>query len=68
MDIAKLDRVHFKEFGDFSLNYEVVYYLDSRDYNVYMDTQQQINFALKEQFEKEKIVFAYPTQTIFIKK
>jgi len=65
---AELDRVHFKEFGDFSLNFEVVYYLDSREYNVYMDTQQEINLGIKEVFEKEKIEFAYPTQTVFVNK
>jgi len=64
--LAELDRIHFKEFGDFSLNFEVVYYVLSPDYNDFMDTQQTINFALKEAFAKEKIEFAYPTQTIFI--
>lgn len=66
--LAKLNRVHFKKFGDFSLNYEVVYYLDSSDYNDYMDTQQSINLELVEKFQKEKIDFAFPTQTIHIKK
>jgi small-conductance mechanosensitive channel len=66
--IAELNRVHFKEFGDFSLNFEVVYYVNVSDYNVYMDTQQEINFKLKEIFEKENIVFAFPTQTIFVNK
>jgi small-conductance mechanosensitive channel len=65
---ADLDRVHFKNFGDFSLNFEVVYYVKSRDYIVYMDTQQNINFAIKEAFEKEKIEMAFPTQTIFVEK
>lgn len=66
--LAELDRVHFKKFGDFSLNFEVVYYITSPDYNDYMNTQQSINFALKEVFEREGIEFAYPTQTIFVKK
>jgi len=65
---ARLDRIHFKEFGDFSLNYEVVYYVKSPDYNTYMDIQQEINFKIKEAFEKEKINFAFPTQTIFLDK
>lgn len=63
---SKLDRVHFKAFGDFSLNFEVVYYVDSGDYNKYMDMQQMVNFALKDRFEKERIEFAYPTQTILL--
>lgn len=66
--LAQLDRVHFKEFGDFSLNFEVVYYIASPDYSDYMNTQQSINLGIKEAFEKEGIEFAYPTQTLFIKK
>jgi len=68
IELAEVDRVHFKEFGDFSLNFEVVYYLNSSDYNKYMDTQQSINFALKEKLEEEDVGFAYPTQTIFLNK
>lgn len=66
--VDRLDRVHFREFGDFSLNFEVVYYVKSDDYAKYMDTQQEINFAIKEAFEKEGIEMAFPTQTIFLNK
>ncbi len=68
IEIAELDRVHFKSFGDFSLIFEVVYYLKSTDYKDYMDVQQKINLTLKQEFEKQGIVFAYPTQTIFLNK
>jgi len=68
IELADIDRVHFKQFGDFSLNFEIVYYLNSSDYNEYMDVQQEINFAIKEIFEKESIEMAYPTQTIFVNK
>ena len=66
--VDKLDRVHFTEFGDFSLNFEVVYYLNTKDYTKYRDTQQAINFAIKEAFEKEGIEMAFPTQTIYLYK
>src|SRR5216684_253479 len=36
---ARFDRAHFKEYRDFALNFEVVYFVDSPDYNLYMDTQ-----------------------------
>jgi small-conductance mechanosensitive channel len=67
-ELAELNRVHFKSFGDFSLVYEVVYFMLVPDYNKYMDTQQEINLALKREFEREKIEFAYPTQTIYYSK
>ena len=62
------DRAHFSEYGDFNLVIEIVYYVMGPDYNKYMDTQQQINFAIKEAFEKEGIEFAYPTQTLYVNK
>jgi len=65
---VKYDRAHFKAFGDFSLDIEIVYYVFGGDYNKYMDIQQQINLALVEAFAKENIEFAYPTQTLFVNK
>jgi small-conductance mechanosensitive channel len=62
------DRAHFASYGDFSLNFEVVYYVMSPDYNIYMDRQQEINLSIFEAFEKENIEFAYPTQTIVFNK
>ncbi|MCM8763233.1 MAG: mechanosensitive ion channel [Candidatus Omnitrophica bacterium] len=65
---AVFERAHFFSYGDFSLIFEVVYYVIGADYNKYMDVQQKINFAIKEEFEKRKIEFAYPTQTILVNK
>ncbi len=62
------DRAHFFSYGDFSLVFEVVYYIIGRDYNKYMDIQQEINFKIKEEFEKHGIEFAYPTQTLYLNK
>jgi small-conductance mechanosensitive channel len=63
---TRFDRTHFKAYGDSSLDFEVVYYVLDRDYNVYMDKQQAINFALFRRFETEGIEFAYPTRTLFV--
>ncbi|MDD4893739.1 MAG: mechanosensitive ion channel family protein [Candidatus Omnitrophica bacterium] len=65
---AAFDRAHFFSYGDFSLIFEVVYFVSSSDYNKYMDIQQEINFAIKEEFEKRGVEFAYPTQTLFVSK
>jgi small-conductance mechanosensitive channel len=65
---ARFDRAHFKEFGDSSLNFEVVYWVKVPDYNVYMDIQQAFNLELYRRFAEEGIEFAYPTQTLFVQK
>ncbi len=63
---ARFDRAHFKAYGDFSLNFEFVYYVKKPDYNVYMDVQQEVNLAIYRRFEEEGIEFAYPTQTLYV--
>ncbi len=68
VELAELDRAHFKKFGESSLDFEVVYYIKSPDYKAYMDTQEQLNLQIKEKFEKEKIEFAYPTRTVYTSK
>lgn len=65
-EAARFDRAHFKAYGDFSLNFEFVYYVKSPDYNAYMDVQQEINLIIYRRFDEEKIEFAYPTQTLFV--
>ena len=40
---TRFGRVHFKEYGDFSLRFEIVYHMLTDDYTVFMDTQQAIN-------------------------
>ena len=65
---ALFDRAHFFSYGDFSLIFEIVYYIIGADYNKYMDVQHEINIAIKEEFEKRGIEFAYPTQTLYINK
>jgi small-conductance mechanosensitive channel len=65
-DQIRFDRAHFKAYGDFSLNFEVVYYVLVPEYNVYMDIQQSINLALYKKFSEEGVDFAYPTQTLYI--
>ena len=68
IELTEFERAHLTGFGDFSLNFEVVYYMKTSDYNKYMDTQQKINFGIIEAFEKEDIVMPFPTQTILLQK
>jgi small-conductance mechanosensitive channel len=65
--LVTFDRAHFSAYKDWSLRFEVVYYVLSADFNVYMDVQQSINLKIYEAFENEKISFAFPTQTMVVR-
>ena len=65
---TRFDRTHFVKFGDYSLDFEVVFYVLSADYNRYMDIQQTINLELFQTFAKEGVEFAYPTYSLRLPK
>ncbi len=57
-------RAHFANFGAYSLNFEVVYFVLSGDYDRYMEINQRINLAIKDGFERLGVVFALPTSMV----
>ncbi|MCX6666908.1 MAG: mechanosensitive ion channel family protein [Euryarchaeota archaeon] len=61
-DKSEFDMIHFTEFGNLGLNFQVVYYIKTGDYNKYLDVQQDINFAIMEAFDKEGIQMGYQTK------
>ena len=63
---ARFDRAHFSSYGDFSLNYEIVYFVLSPLFEDYMDMQQRINLEIFKRFSEEGIEFAYPTRKVFL--
>lgn len=65
---GEFDRVHFTTFGDSALGFTVAYYVNSSDYVDFLNVQEAFNLNLMEVFEREGIEFAYPTQTLYIKK
>ncbi|HYX32424.1 MAG TPA: mechanosensitive ion channel family protein [Oligoflexus sp.] len=66
MNECKFDRAHFTKFAESSLDFEVVYTMQTPDYTIYMDTQQSINLALFERFAQENIDFAFPSRTVIL--
>jgi small-conductance mechanosensitive channel len=64
---AEFVRAHFTEYGDFSLKFQIVYFVNSSDYTEYLNIQEQINIRIKEAFEKEAIEMALPTSTVYLK-
>lgn len=63
---ARFDRAHFQKFGSFSLDFEIIYWVESADYALYMKIQQAVNLEIFRRFAEEGIEFAYPTQTLFV--
>jgi small-conductance mechanosensitive channel len=60
------NRCHFTEFADSSLNFELVYYIDTRDYTIALNAQQEINLNILKAFAERGVEIAFPTQTIYL--
>jgi small-conductance mechanosensitive channel len=53
--MTTVDRAHFSNYGDWSLRFEVVYFVNHPDFNKYMDIQQEINIKVYEELTKNEI-------------
>lgn len=65
---TRFERAHFSRFSASSLDFEIVYWVESAEYKTFMDIQQNINLAICHKFAELGIEFAYPTQTVLINK
>lgn len=63
---VRFDRCHFFRFGNSSLDFEAVYYINSPDYNAHMDAQQSVHLSIIRAFREQGIEFAFPSQTVYV--
>jgi small-conductance mechanosensitive channel len=65
-DLTRFERAHFKGFGTASLDFEVVYWILTPDYNAFMDRQQAVNLGLLRAFEGAGIHLASPAPRVVV--
>jgi len=68
VDHADFGRAHFKAFEDSGLRFSIIYYIDTRKFATFIEARSEINMAIKQVFEKEKITIPFPTQTVHIRR
>jgi MscS family membrane protein len=61
-------KVRFTEFGSSSLDIMVQYFVDTMDWDVYLNVKQEINFKIMEIVKKHNSAFAFPTTTVYLHK
>jgi MscS family membrane protein len=67
-DSEKPPRVYFSDFNDWSLNIYMSYWVKPADYWVYHEVNERVNLEIMKRFEAEEIDFAFPSQTLYVKK
>jgi small-conductance mechanosensitive channel len=58
------ERAHFFSWGQWSLDFEIVYHYRSPDYILHMDAQQDIFLDIYRRFQREGIEFAQPLSIV----
>jgi small-conductance mechanosensitive channel len=61
------DRAHFSGMAASSLNFDVVYWVETADFVRYADIQQEIYLQVMDRFAALDIEFAFPTQTLLVR-
>ncbi|MHC4095469.1 MAG: mechanosensitive ion channel family protein [Planctomycetota bacterium] len=61
-------RVYFSDFNDWALNIYMSYWVKPPDYWLYQEVNERVNIEIMKRFEAEKIEFAFPSQTLYVKK
>jgi len=67
-DTERLPRVYFSDFNDWSLNIYMSYWVKPPDYWIYHEVNERVNLEIMKRFEAEQIEFAFPSQTLYVKK
>ncbi|MBP2143654.1 MscS family membrane protein [Methanococcus voltae] len=60
--------VNFTNYGAYSLDIRVEYYVNNLSYDYYLNTCENVNLKIREEFEKENLNFAFPSQTLYLSK
>ncbi len=68
VDPDRPPRIYFSDFNDWSLNIYMSYWVKPPDYWLYHEVNERVNFEIMKRFEAEKIEFAFPSQTLYVKK
>jgi small-conductance mechanosensitive channel len=66
-EAARFERCHFKQFGAFSLDFELVYWVKSPDFVLHTNIQHALNIELLEKFNAMGVEFAFPTQVEIVR-
>ena len=61
-------RVRFMEFGGSSLDIMVVFYVNSSEWDDFIDTKEDINYQIMDIVEKHKSSFAFPSTSVYLEK
>jgi MscS family membrane protein len=58
--------VRFSDFNNSSLDILVIYFVNSNDFNIMIETKEEINYQIMQIVNKHGASFAFPSQSLYI--
>lgn len=58
------ERFHLSGYGDSSLDFQLVFWVEDTDFILYMDLQQRVLLNIFSRLKKEKVDFSYPVRIL----
>jgi small-conductance mechanosensitive channel len=63
---VQFGRAHLKMLNASSIDFELVYFLNTPDYDLHLDLQQRILLAIVRKLNAESVDFAFPSQSVYV--
>ena len=63
-ELTRYDRGHFADFGEYSLEFEFAYYVESPDFITVMNAREKVNLEISKRFKAHGIIFAFPKRVL----
>lgn len=54
--------------GDSAIEFDIIFHINTRNYDLYLETKDKLNFKILEYFAKSKVEIPFPSRTIYMKK
>lgn len=60
------DRANLSEIGNYTLNFEIIYHIESADFNLFVIRRETIYLEIIQRLQEKSIIMPYPTQTVLL--
>lgn len=65
-NLVEFGHTKLVNFGESAIEFQILFNIVVDNFDVYLNTKQEFLYRLKEEFDKENIEFAFPSQTIYL--
>ena len=62
------DRSNLADLGDYTINFEIIYHIESADFDLFVKRKEAIYLEIIRQLQEKNVSMPYPTQPVLVQK